>query len=513
MKNKLIISILCVLCFIISGCANVQMGFNFNKDGTITQQDTFELSSSFRQLDTAYDVDMQSKKNDSIKQGFEIKDTENGFIETKNYKDITEIATLKIFQPNIIGGTNGIQVHKGLLYDYYSLEVFLQGQPDDRPKIDFRETIPSYFSYGMNMNIWDYLEYRKQAEKEAQTMNQLANYAMQSSIDSMKMDFSITVPYGVDFSNADMVTNDNKTLTWNLKPAFLNNKDISIKTKFRIYHEKTIMVIAIIGIILLIGLIVLIVLSVTHWSNKEKRNVFLGISVAILLIIASAGIYIKYTIDNPPMLTKEDIITVEQSKDDNTENTININENDSNINSKNIDTEKQDDTLLKEANDILANKGVAYKVSAVSNIDDAGFLGLATGKGLVLIVYDKSTNTVATVNFDKTIFALRDNKSPNSNILNPLQFKLRIDNDNQNSKDKEAGIWSGTTHIIPIYALYEVDANNNIIPGALYTGSGENPGHYHSYLYEQQNVNLSNIVLTHADSLYADVNARKISLP
>ena len=49
------------------------------------------------------------------------------------------------------------------------------------------------------MNIWDYLEYRKQAEKEAQTMNQLANYAMQSSIDSMKMDFSITVPYGVEF--------------------------------------------------------------------------------------------------------------------------------------------------------------------------------------------------------------------------------------------------------------------------------------------------------------------------
>lgn len=67
--------------------------------------------------------------------------------------------------------------------------------------------------------------------------------------------------------------------------------------------------------------------------------------------------------------------------------------------------------------------------------------------------------------------------------------------------------------MIPIYALYDVDSNNNIVPGMLNSAQGSNPSHYHDVLKEQKNVNLANIVLTHAESLNEDINKRGVSLP
>ena len=59
----------------------------------------------------------------------------------------------------------------------------------------------------------------------------------------------------------------------------------------------------------------------------------------------------------------------------------------------------------KKANDILKNKNTNYKVSAVSTIDDNGFFGLMTGKGLRFIIYDKKDDMIATIPFDKELLS------------------------------------------------------------------------------------------------------------
>ena len=135
-------------------------------------------------------------------------------------------------------------------------------------------------------------------------------------------------------------------------------------------------------------------------------------------------------------------------------------------------------------------------------------------KGITFVIYDKKDDMIARVDYDKALLRPRDNKYETTDKeYMPLIFKMHIENDDKNGEDKILGVWNGKVHEVPIYALFEVDANNNIVPGMLYSAQGKNPSHYHGVLKEQKNVNLANIVLTHADSLNEDIIKRGISLP
>ena len=170
--------------------------------------------------------------------------------------------------------------------------------------------------------------------------------------------------------------------------------------------------------------------------------------------------------------------------------------------------------VLAQANEVLQNKNAIYKLSAVSKFDEDGFFGLDISKGITFVIYDKKDDMIARVDYDKALLRPRDNKYETTDKeYMPLIFKMHIENDNKNGEDKILGVWNGKVHEVPIYALFEVDANNNIVPGMLYSAQGKNPSHYHGVLKEQKNVNLANIVLTHADSLNEDIIKRGISLP
>ena len=125
----------------------------------------------------------------------------------------------------------------------------------------------------MPVNIWDYMEYRQQAEAEARQLDEISNQMIKAAIGSMNLNLVINLPYEVDSSNADNLTNGNKTLTWNLKPAAFDGKDLSVQAKFKIYHEKTIIGLIVVGSILLIVAIILLVLGFVK-KNSNKQSVF-----------------------------------------------------------------------------------------------------------------------------------------------------------------------------------------------------------------------------------------------
>lgn len=83
----------------------------------------------------------------------------------------------------------------------------------------------------------------------------------------------------------------------------------------------------------------------------------------------------------------------------------------------------------------------------------------------------------------------------NKNINRPLYLKLAIGQD-ERDKDANLGVWDDKqTHIIPIYVLYDFNPDGTMNDKGIYSGGGENPSHYHSYLYEQKNVDMVNIFL------------------
>lgn len=162
--------------------------------------------------------------------------------------------------------------------------------------------------------------------------------------------------------------------------------------------------------------------------------------------------------------------------------------------------------MLAQANSILQGRNTP-SLQAVSRIDDDGFMGLYTGKQKQFIIYDQRDDLVAVVPWQPALL----HPGANSNSSDKaLQFKLYVLRDNRQNKDAAAGYWQGSTHVIPIQAYTKVE-NGKLIPLGIYTYEGSQPAPFKEYLYEQQNVNLVNTLLTHADSLRQDMQQRGIT--
>ena len=228
-------------------------------------------------------------------------------------------------------------------------------------------------------------------------------------------------------------------------------------------------------------------------SNNNKMKIIIAIAIVVVIIVGSGlgyFLYQKHEKDTQVNTNTNTLVETAKATDDT------------------YQQQKQDDENLKKANDILKNKNTNYKVSAVSTIDDNGFLGLMTGKGLRFIIYDKKDDMIATIPFDKELL----NPKKYANTDRALYFDMSVEYDNVNSKDKKAGYWSGSTHTIPI-EIYSEEKDGVLSPLGIMTYYGNNKVKYDEYLYEMQNVNLANLVILHGDSLRVDITNRNIDLP
>ena len=219
--------------------------------------------------------------------------------------------------------------------------------------------------------------------------------------------------------------------------------------------------------------------------KNNMKNIVIGVLLAAIVVGAGAGIYYYKHVQN----------SVAQ-----TETTANTESSTSEQNATAQEPVKDD---LTQANEILKSKGYSYTVGAVSPINDAGFLGLITDKGRAFVVYDKKDDVVAILDYKKELLNLK-----NKDLI---ILMLHIKNDQANN-DRKLGYWHDGIHTFPVYSLYKVDADGNIVPGMLYSAQGKNPSHYHDYLHEQQNVNIVNLALTSADSLKQDMDSRNITI-
>ena len=161
---------------------------------------------------------------------------------------------------------------------------------------------------------------------------------------------------------------------------------------------------------------------------------------------------------------------------------------------------------------------------AASEKDEDGFLALLRKDGnMFFIAYSAKDDQVAKILYPND----KDRENPNKDILNfraspskfkngtisyrPLIFTMEIAEDTKNNKDQKLGIWNGTVHLFSVYAFFEVDDVDKVIPGRL-TSADKTlyPSHYQTALQEMLHVNLSNVVLTHLDGLKIDIRKRDV---
>ena len=143
---------------------------------------------------------------------------------------------------------------------------------------------------------------------------------------------------------------------------------------------------------------------------------------------------------------------------------------------------------------VLQRFGIQGAVTASTyGNNPEGFMVRVNDKNYIV---DVKNNRIASIENDDYFFNELLLKREKKDDLAIVLFLIHNDG---YGKDYHCGEWRGSHHLFPMYILFEYDANGNAVPeGRIFSGEGATPGHYHSTVYEQKNVDLAKLFLNQA---------------
>lgn len=481
-----------------AGCGEMHFGITINQDGSIDDRQSVSLNQSSQQLMNLSNSKISELSDKAKKDGYSVTESPNGFIGNKHYDSIEELVAggAKLYNPD--ENHDGVRLKKGFLYDSYAMELFLKGQKSDIPQSNIQPSYSDFYGTPYQRHI----QYEA-AKREAAQINQMMNTMMQTAIDGAKADYTLNLPYKPISSNADMTSNDGKSMTWDLKKSILEGKDLEIKTEFRIYHEKNIIIVASsIGVIFLLGL-GLFIAGIIVKEKLELKKIFIISGIICIVISSVAGIYIGYKIYMPEKLDSASRIMMENAKDSSGKSLTSTLET----------VEKTKENKADDIEAIMKKHGAPYKVKACSEFDDDGFIAYVEAKGGTMIyVYNKELDYLARVSprdnqpimnsFGKISST---NKAGSDTIdFDPAIFVLNLSNWDHNSPDFKLGVWNGNDQSIPVYVLYNEDKDGKIKVSRYYSAQSMNPSHYHSQINDTRVIKILDTLMNHYNSLKID---------
>ena len=194
----------------------------------------------------------------------------SGYRIITQYNSIEQLAAQDFELFNRTSKNKGIQQRKGWFFDAYNFDL-LSAAPEDAEYLD--------------------------------------NPIAQSMMPQVKFDLVISLPYSVETTNAQNISNEGKTLAWNLTSSLIGGKDISMQAQFKIWHKDKIILTALAIIILLGGAIYFFQKS-KHYSkdgdDAAKNFRLMQICAALAAAIISVS---TYMLIEPVTLTDADIIS------------------------------------------------------------------------------------------------------------------------------------------------------------------------------------------------------------
>ena len=150
-------------------------------------------------------------------------------------------------------------------------------------------------------------------------------------------------------------------------------------------------------------------------------------------------------------------------------------------------------TYKEGANDILA----------LVRAKDNGALGFA--------ILNFSAKEIAFVDYSRELydFYLKKDKSG----YPPLIFALMLPGQERGQVDDDLGTWKENFHVIPVYALFNVENGRIICQKPFYSAKGLTPSHYHGRVQNPKHTRLIETFLTQMPLLHEQVQAKGITLP
>ena len=463
-KRGLCTLFLIIFSFVLSGCFSASANLTIKENGAVQYETTIAGKDFIRQFIDETKKDFKQKNKSTKIEAYKDGDM-GGYKGTIEYSSIEEYAKSLSEQDGFI---TTIRQKKGWFFDAYSFSSIVRGN----------ETFEN--------------EFRGNPDEKMMAKAMMAD---------MKFSYTVNLPYAADVNDADKVTNDNKTLYWDLAETVTSDNDKSMNVQFKLWHkEHVVITVVLISGLLLLGVYVL-KQSTEDREGKTKRILacsFLGIA----LILAGVSIYMVAT---PPKFTDENILgkaNIEKKTIDKTDKQVSNDSQQSKINQG-----------LAKAGQELRQKGIQGQVLASTiGHNSNGYLSLVkNGAQYQIVTNDTKNGRIGITPYDKKTLYFTDKKPVGENNESFI-FSITVLHDTTD-KDKDAGVWESGNHMIPVYALYKFDENGNVKPGMLSTGVGRKPSHYQGYFYEQHNVDTINLFLTEMLALQKNITDNNVTLP
>ncbi|TCS81413.1 zinc ribbon domain-containing protein [Pectinatus cerevisiiphilus] len=241
----------------------------------------------------------------------------------------------------------------------------------------------------------------------------------------------------------------------------------------------------------------------TGMSDKERMTVIVTGVVSILAIIGIAAGIFWYKKTGASISTPQPVVAEQATGTQSTP-----------ASQPKTQESPPEENILDATQRLLSGalKPEQKVIASTLGHNENGFLALVNDShgNYKFIIYDKNNDRIAKVYFLMKTYNFYIQKSYNT--FDPLICLLEIDDD-VHDNDEGLGIWNGSKHTFPIYAIFKVDQLGNVIPGMLYSGYGLKPGHYHEVLKEQKNVDMANLLLTEMKTLHQYIDEHNVSIP
>ena len=95
----------------------------------------------------------------------------------------------------------------------------------------------------------------------------------------------------------------------------------------------------------------------------------------------------------------------------------------------------------------------------------------------------------------------------------PILFALLLPDQERGQLDDELGAWKDKFHIMPVYALFNMDNGQVVCEKPFYSASDPNATHFQAPIQNPKHTRLIEILLTQMPLLHERIQAKGITLP
>lgn len=267
-KRWLTVGLLGACMALMSGCVNVESGVTINSDGTVHDKVSMALDPAMQSVlgnQNPFDDAKESYKNAH----YEVKENATGFEAEKNYNSFFDLAKKGPVLYNPSEEDKGVRYKEGIFFDTYELDLLVPKGPQEV----------------------------------------ITNPATQALMQSSKIEYQINLPYPADDGKAHSISSDNRHLTWDMRPAIFEGKDVPIQVKFRVFHENRTLLLCVADAVLLVAGIGMFAFGFSKLkrSTSAKKYMVTGVIWTGMAVGLAAFGYHMYT--TVPTLTAADNIS------------------------------------------------------------------------------------------------------------------------------------------------------------------------------------------------------------